>query len=290
MGLMRFSAIAELRDHLDSRRHQGVDVGLVPTMGALHEGHASLIDRAVDDGCGEIVVTIFVNPLQFGANEDLANYPRDLKSDAAFAEVCGATALFAPTVKEMYPFGPANVLTKVSVGALTNVLDGVARPGHFEGVATVVAKLFAIVGNCQAYFGEKDYQQLAVIRRMAKDLSFPVDIVGCPTVREANGLAMSSRNRYLTADERERASVISRALDAGVAAVAGGARGPEVSATMLAVLSQEPVVRSVDYAACVDADTLADVDAITDDVRLLIAARVGTARLIDNCGAEPPTT
>ncbi len=288
MGLLRFSTIAELRRHLDGRRRSGATVALVPTMGALHPGHASLIERAVRDGSEEVATTIFVNPLQFGVNEDLEQYPRDLAGDTALALAAGATVLFTPSVEEMYPFGPTNVLTSVSVGALTNVLDGLARPGHFDGVATVVAKLFAIGGTCRAYFGEKDYQQLAVIRRMAIDLSFPVDVVGCPTVREANGLALSSRNRYLSADERERASVIRRALDAGVAAVAEGARGGDVSATMHAVLAGESVVRSVDYAACVDANTLADVNEITTEVRLLVAARVGSARLIDNCGAVPP--
>lgn len=289
MGLRRFNTIVELRAVLDARRREGATVALVPTMGALHAGHASLIHRAVADGAKEIVTTIFVNPLQFGANEDLAKYPRDLDGDAALALDAGATVLFTPPVEEMYPFGPRNVLTNVSVGALTNVLDGLARPGHFDGVATVVAKLFAIAGTCRAYFGEKDYQQLAVIRRMATDLSFPVDIVGCPTVREANGLAMSSRNRYLSTDERARAAVIRRALDAGVVAVDAGARGREVSAAMRAVLASEPVVQSVDYAACVDAETLADVDEITTEVRLLIAARVGPARLIDNCSAGTRT-
>ncbi len=188
----------------------------------------------------------------------------------------------------MYPFGPANVLTSVSVRALTDVLDGVSRPGHFDGVATVVAKLFAIAGPCDAYFGEKDYQQLAVIRRMAADLSFPVRIVGCPTVREANGLAMSSRNRYLTPNERARASIIYRTLQAAANAVAEGQPGSAVEALMIATLGTEPVVRSIDYVACVDALTLESVESIGSDVRLLIAARVGAARLIDNCAAVPP--
>jgi pantoate--beta-alanine ligase len=266
-------------------------------MGALHDGHASLIQRAKNENL-QVVTTIFVNPLQFGANEDLAKYPRDLDGDAALAEAAGATMLFAPTVEEMYPFGPTNVLTSVSVGTLTNVLDGLARPGHFDGVATVVAKLFAIAGPCNAYFGEKDYQQLAVIRRMAIDLSFPVNVIGCPTVREPNGLAMSSRNRYLTANERERASIIHRALQAGADAVSEGKSGGAVEATMRDLLKSEPVVTSVDYVACVDALTLAAVDneAISQstsqstNVRLLIACRVGAARLIDNCAAFPPAS
>jgi pantoate--beta-alanine ligase len=284
VSLRRFTTIASLRQDLESL--DGFSVGLVPTMGALHEGHASLIAHAADE-TSEVITTVFVNPLQFGANEDLAKYPRDLEGDAAIAEAAGATILFAPTVEEMYPFGPANVLTSVSVRALTDVLDGVSRPGHFDGVATVVAKLFAIVGPCEAFFGEKDYQQLAVIRRMAIDLSFPVKVIGRPTVREANGLAMSSRNRYLTADECDSASIIYRALQAGVEAVGEGQPGSAVEALMASMLAAEPVVRSVDYVACVDALTLESVGKITSEVRLLIAARVGEARLIDNCAATP---
>jgi pantoate--beta-alanine ligase len=285
VSLRRFTTIASLREYLDDLRQYST-VGLVPTMGALHAGHASLISHAADEN-HEVVTTIFVNPLQFGANEDLAKYPRDLERDAAIAEAAGGTILFAPTVEEMYPFGPTNVLTSVSVRALTDVLDGVSRPGHFDGVATVVAKLFAIVGPCEAFFGEKDYQQLAVIRRMAADLSFPVKVIGRPTVREPNGLAMSSRNRYLTADERDRASIVYRALQAGADAVADGRSGSAVEALMASMLEAEPVVRSVDYVACVDALTLASVETIISNVRLLIAARVGEARLIDNCAAKP---
>jgi pantoate--beta-alanine ligase len=287
VSLERFTTIADLRQHLDDLRYaDGASIGLVPTMGALHEGHASLIAQAADDN-HEVITTIFVNPLQFGANEDLAKYPRDLEADAAIAEAAGATILFAPTVEEMYPFGPANVLTSVSVRALTDVLDGVSRPGHFDGVATVVAKLFAIVGPCDAYFGEKDYQQLAVIRRMVTDLSFPVKVVGCPTVREASGLAMSSRNRYLTADERDGAAIIYRALQAGAKAVAEGNSGKFVETAMSITLPFGNVVKSVDYVACVDPLTLESVETITSEVRLLIAARVGTTRLIDNCAAFP---
>jgi pantoate--beta-alanine ligase len=286
MPLARFTTIAGLRFHLDARRVGGASIGLVPTMGALHDGHASLIARAAEDN-DEVITTIFVNPLQFGANEDLAKYPRDLDADAAIAKAAGATILFAPTVEEMYPFGPTNVLTSVSVRALSDVLDGVSRPGHFDGVATVVAKLFAIAGTCTAYFGEKDYQQLAVIRRMTIDLSFPVTIVGCPTVRELNGLAMSSRNRYLTAEERAGASIIYEALQVGVDEVAKGSTGTVVEELMAATLASSDVIKSVDYVACVDALTLQTVDLISSNVRLLIAARVGTARLIDNCAAIP---
>jgi pantoate--beta-alanine ligase len=186
--------IADLRASLDAARRAGKSIGLVPTMGALHAGHASLITRAVSD-CDVVCTTIFVNPLQFGANEDLSAYPRSLSSDIFLADEAGAAVVFAPSVEEMYGDG---TVTTVSVdGPLTRVLEGASRPTHFDGVATVVAKLFAIAGPCRAYFGEKDFQQLTVVRRMAADLSLPVDVIGCPTVRDADGLALSSRNAYL---------------------------------------------------------------------------------------------
>jgi pantoate--beta-alanine ligase len=290
VALVRCSTIAELRAILDRRRAAGARVGLVPTMGALHAGHASLIERAAT-GNEVVVTTVFVNPLQFAPTEDLEKYPRTLDDDAALAQAAGATHLFAPSVAEMYPFGPADVWTNVSVRTITDTLDGVHRPGHFDGVATVVAKLFAIAGTCRAYFGEKDFQQLAVIRRMALDLSFPVEVIGCPTVREANGLAMSSRNRYLTDEERARASVIVAALRAGAEAVEydGVREAATVRARMRAVLGAEPVIASVDYAEVVDAATLQVPETLAGELRLLIAARVGAARLIDNLGAVVPT-
>lgn len=286
--MKQITTVEGLSDHLLAVRARGARVGLVPTMGALHAGHGSLVERARRDGCTEIVTTIFVNPLQFGPTEDLSKYPRELDVDASLAEAAGATVLFAPSVVEMYPFGPNSVLTTVSVRALTNVLDGVARPGHFDGVATVVAKLFAMTGACTAYFGEKDYQQLAVIRRMCTDLSFPIQVVGCPTVREPDGLAMSSRNRYLSPDERQRATVIWRALQTGVQALANGERaGQAIALSMRRVLEAESIVSAIDYAACVDPTTLAAVDHVEGEIRLLVAARVGPARLIDNCAALP---
>ncbi len=240
-----------------------------------------------------VVTTIFVNPLQFAPTEDLAAYPRDLDRDRELALAAGASVLFVPAVSEMYPFGADRVLTTVSVAEITSVLDGVVRPGHFDGVATVVAKLFAIAGTCSAFFGEKDWQQLAVVRRMATDLSLPVEVVGCPTVREPDGLAMSSRNHYLSADDRPHASVVWRSLQAGAKAIADGERSPKaVSGHMRAVLDASAVVRSVDYTACVDPLTLATPASIDGEVRLLIAAHVGragaSARLIDNCAAFSP--
>jgi pantoate--beta-alanine ligase len=251
-------------------------------MGALHEGHAALVARAAAE-CDVVVTTVFVNPLQFAAGEDLAAYPRDLDRDVDLAGAGGATVVFAPAVEEMYP---GEVATTVRVSGLTEVLDGLARPGHFDGVATVVAKLFAMVGACRAYFGEKDFQQLAVVRRMAADLSFPVVVVGCPTVRAPDGLALSSRNAYLTADERLAAPVLQRALVAGAEAVAAGERDPEaVVAAIRRVVDEEPLV-ALESADVVDALTLRTPRHLAGELRLLVAARVGRARLIDNVAAH----
>jgi len=276
--------IAEVRALLDGARAEGRTVGLVPTMGALHAGHASLVARAAAD-CDVVAVTVFVNPLQFGPNEDFDAYPRTLDADVALAEASGASVLFAPSVAEMYPRPMA---TTVSVREGADVLEGAARPGHFDGVTTVVAKLFAIAGPCRAYFGEKDWQQLVLVTRMAADLSLPVVVVPCPTVREDDGLARSSRNVYLTPEERAAAPVIHRALRAGADAIAAGERSAAaVRATMRAVLDAEPLAR-VDYAEVVDAATLATVDPLVGELRLLAAVRFGAARLIDNVGARVP--
>src|SRR5437588_4708643 len=256
--------IDAFRKELDVVWADGKTVGLVPTMGYLHDGHTSLIRRSAA-ACDVTAVTVFVNPLQFGANDDLASYPRDLDRDVALADAAGASIVFAPPVQEMYP---GDVLTSVHVSGVSDGMEGASRPGHFDGVATVVAKLFAIAGPCRAYFGDKDYQQLAVVRGMAADLSFPVDIVGCPIVREADGLAMSSRNVYLSPDERAAATVLYRALQAGAADLANA------RAVMTAVVASEPRARLA-YADVVETD---------HEYRLVIAARVGTTRLIDNLG------
>lgn len=288
MAIVRFTRIADLRSRLERVRSSGSTVGLVPTMGALHEGHSSLIEAAAARN-REIVTTVFVNPLQFGPNEDFTAYPRGLDADLALADQAGATVLFAPDLDEMYPGGPGAVRTSVHVAGITDRLEGSHRPGHFDGVATVVAKLFVMAGPCTAYFGEKDFQQLAVVRRMAADLSMPVQVVGCPTVREPNGLAMSSRNRYLSDDERSRARVIVSALTIGRELVQSGEVDPSViESAMRTHLASDDVVRSVDYAAVVDPDTFETPVVISSPVRLLIAARVGPARLIDNVGAVPP--
>jgi pantoate--beta-alanine ligase len=275
---------ADLQTQLQQWRREGKRIGLVPTMGALHDGHGSLVRAAAADN-DEVITTVFVNPLQFAPTEDLAAYPRDLVGDTQLASNAGATLMFAPSVEEMYPFGPTEVWTNVSVRTITALWEGAHRPGHFDGVSTVVAKLFAMAGQCSAYFGEKDFQQLAVVRRMAADLSFPIRIVGCPTLREPHGLAMSSRNRYLTDDERSRARVLHDTLCFGRDLIAHGETDAErVLAAMGEQLAAEPLVR-LDYLALVDPASLVPVSTIAGPVRLLVAARVGKARLIDNIGA-----
>ncbi len=276
------TTIDETRSLLDERRRDGATVGFVPTMGYLHDGHGSLM-RAARAEAEVVVASIFVNPLQFAASEDLGDYPRDLDRDRELAGANGVDVIFAPSVDEMYPFGP--VLTAVSVGELSTAWEGASRPTHFTGVATVVSKLFNVVGPCRAYFGEKDYQQLAVIRRMVADLSAPIAVVGCPIVREPDGLAMSSRNVYLSPADRAAAVVLRRALDAGREAAAGGATDPAtVAAAMTDVVTAEPRAE-LDYAAAVDPDTLTVPDRLGSEARLLIAARLGRTRLIDNDAA-----
>jgi pantoate--beta-alanine ligase len=272
--------IADLREVLDAERAAGRRVGFVPTMGYLHEGHASLMARARAEA-DVVLASIFVNPLQFGPSEDLDAYPRDLARDLALAEKMGVDLVFVPPVEEMYP---EPVATTVTVAGVSDLWEGASRPTHFAGVATVVAKLFGIVGACRAYFGEKDFQQLAVIRRMVRDLSLPVEVVGCATVREVDGLAMSSRNSYLTPDERSAAPVVHRALQAGAAAILAGERDPApVVELMAAIVEAEPLAR-LDYAAVVDADSLAVPDTLSGNLRLLAAVGFGRARLIDNVG------
>jgi pantoate--beta-alanine ligase len=253
-------------------------------MGALHEGHLSLIRRSAAER-DLTAVSIFVNPLQFGPGEDLATYPRDLEGDLRLAAGAGADLVFAPTVAEMYP-GPTT--TTVAVDGPVDVLEGASRPGHFAGVATVVTKLFNLAGPCRAYFGEKDWQQLVVVRRLVRDLDFPVDVVGCPTVREADGLACSSRNVRLSPEERRAATVLHRALTDAAALVEAGERDPDAVRRRLAdVVASEPLVR-LDYAEVRRAADLAPVDTLEGELRLLVAARVGATRLIDNVGVTVP--
>ncbi|MCX6510515.1 MAG: pantoate--beta-alanine ligase [Actinobacteria bacterium] len=280
------STKSEFREHLETVRALGRTVGLVPTMGALHEGHLSLLRAAAND-CDVVALTIFVNPLQFGAGEDLDAYPRPLERDLELAEEAGADVVFTPTTSEMYP---GLTLTNVHVDRLTSSMEGASRPTHFDGVTTVVTKLFNIAGPCRAYFGEKDFQQLAVVRRMAADLDQPVEIVGCPIVRETDGLAMSSRNVYLASAEREAATVINRALRAGAAMIEAGESDPSViEAHMASIIEAEPLA-ALDYAAVVNPESLLTPDHLVSGttVRLLMVAQVGTPRLLDNLGVDVP--
>jgi pantoate--beta-alanine ligase len=272
--------IAEVRAVLDAERAAGRRVGFVPTMGYLHEGHASLIRRARAES-DVVVVSLFVNPLQFGAGEDLDAYPRDLDRDTRLADSEGADLLFTPPVGEMYP---RPVMTTVSVAEVSAPLEGAARPTHFDGVATVVAKLFAIVGPSSAYFGEKDFQQVAVVRRMVADLSMPVEVVACPTVRERDGLALSSRNAYLTPEQRAAAPVVHRALQAGAALVMAGERDPRAVRMLMAEIIEAEPLAELDYAEVVSADSFTVPDPLAGALRLLAAVRFGRARLIDNVG------
>lgn len=277
---------ADLAAHLDPVRDAGGTVGFVPTMGALHDGHASLVDASVA-GSDATVVSVFVNPLQFAAGEDLDAYPRDLDADTVRCAAHGATVVFAPTVDVMYPGGSPPSDEVVDPGPVALPLEGRERPTHFAGVAEVVARLFAAVGPCRAFFGEKDFQQLQVVRHLVAARDLPVDVVGCPTVREVDGLARSSRNVYLTAAERAAAPVLHRALLAGAAAVAEpGWDRTAVEGAMAATIAAEPT-GALDYAVVVDPVTLRPPGSPVpgDELRLLVACRFGRARLIDNVGA-----
>jgi pantoate--beta-alanine ligase len=276
MNVLR--TVSELRQWSRAARLSGGAVGLVPTMGALHAGHASLI-RTAAAACTHVVVSIFVNPTQFGPNEDYARYPRTFAADCALAEAAGAGAVFAPAVEELYPEGAA---TFVEVEGLSERLDGGSRPGHFRGVATVVAKLLIAAEPECAYFGQKDAAQVSVLRRMVRDLCLPPQLVICPIVREADGLALSSRNAYLSPSERAQALVLSRAVrKVEKLFSAGERRAGELVAAAHAVFAAEPAVR-VDYVELVDWATLQPASAALPGSLFAVAAWVGATRLIDN--------
>ena len=271
------SSIVDLRAALAALRSRG-PVGFVPTMGALHAGHRSLVEFSRAQ-CAVTAVSIFVNPTQFGPNEDFSRYPRTLEADLAMLESAGVDVVFTPTPEMMYPTGAS---TRIDVGEVGNRLDGASRPGHFLGVATVVAKLFHLVQPQFAYFGQKDAAQVAVLRQMVRDLNVPVELVVCPIVREPDGLAMSSRNRYLSPQERRTALALSRALAAGQAlANSGEVQSGNLQRAMEAVLLDEPGVK-IDYVAVVDWKTLLPVETVESGALLAVAAWVGTTRLIDN--------
>jgi pantoate--beta-alanine ligase len=278
------ATLAAWRERTEALRYEGRSIGLVPTMGALHAGHTSLFERAAAE-CDVALATIFVNPLQFDDPDDYARYQVHLEDDLARCEAGGLQLVFAPVVEEMWPSWPAATLTRVSVAELTDCFEGADRPGHFDGVATVVAKLLGATGACRAYFGEKDYQQLCVVRQLVEDLSIPAAVVGCATVRDRDGLALSSRNGRLSPEGRRAAVALSAALFAGRAAVEGGDVDGAVTA-LHAIVAGEPEI-TLAYAAIVAPDTLRTIEAPPPGtpVRLLIAANLDGVRLIDNVGA-----
>lgn len=274
-----FETISELRGFLREARHQGKSVGLVPTMGALHEGHLALIRTAASEN-DVVVASIFVNPTQFGPQEDLAAYPRKLAADALLAAQAGVTAIFHPPVEEIYQ--PGNATWVEVTGSLTESLCGRSRPGHFRGVTTVVSRLFNIVQPDKAYFGQKDAQQVQVIKRMTRDLCFDIQIRVLPIVRESDGLALSSRNSYLSADERQAALVLSRSLAEAKQMVQAGERSTAViEAAVKALIGQESLA-AIDYVELVHPDDLTRRDQLESTGLLAIAVRIGRTRLIDN--------
>lgn len=278
---------AEVGEYVDMLRRNRISCGLVPTMGALHEGHAALIRRSVQ-GNDRTVVSVYVNPLQFGEGEDFERYPRTLDDDVALCERERADVVFAPSVKDMQPPGRTTV---VSVRGVTEDFEGARRPGHFDGVATIVARLFHVVRPDRAYFGQKDYQQTVVVRRMVRDLAFPVQVVVCPIVRDADGLALSSRNRYLGAEDRGEALRLPRALLAAERLVlAGETDGDEIRAEMESLLTSEREDVATEYADLVDPDSLAPVGRLFGHGVLLAVLRVAGTRLLDNRIVAPPGT
>lgn len=275
------STVKEVRDIVAGWRKEGKTVGFVPTMGYLHEGHGSLISKAVEQN-DKAVVSIFVNPMQFGPTEDLESYPRDLEKDSKFCESLGADLIFHPEPEEMYHDGFSSF---VDMTVLTEELCGLSRPVHFRGVCTVVSKLFNIVQPDRAYFGQKDAQQLAVIKHMVDDLNMNVEVIGCPIIREEDGLAKSSRNTYLSAEERKAALCLSRAVKTGQEAICKGIKAEEVLAKMRAVIEAEPLAK-IDYVSMVDALDMQPVDSVEKDVLVAMAVYIGKTRLIDNFSYE----
>lgn len=269
--------IDELRPIIKAWKREGKTVGLVPTMGYLHEGHKSLIDRAVAEN-DHVVVSDFVNPTQFGPNEDFESYPRDINADAALCEKAGADIIFNPEPEEMYD----NALTFVDMNKITKVLCGKTRPIHFSGVCTVVSKLFNIVTPDRAYFGQKDAQQLCVIRKMVKDMNFDIEIVGCPIIRESDGLAKSSRNTYLNADERKAALCLSRSLAIGKEMIEKGEiYAAKVKSAIISEIEKEPLAK-IDYVELVDWNNLESIDTVKKPLLCAMAVYIGKTRLIDN--------
>jgi pantoate--beta-alanine ligase len=307
------TTIAELRETLAAVRHEGKRIGLVPTMGALHEGHLSLV-RAAKAECDCAVVSIYVNPTQFSPAEDFSKYPRTLEADLKLLAGCGTDIVFAPTNEQMYPaenggkkgtvpicrngpegashkwgLSPFSLATWVDVGAVAEPLEGQCRPGHFRGVATVVLKLFNIVQPHAAYFGQKDYQQAAVIRRMTADLNLPIAIRICPIVREPDGLAMSSRNRYLSPAARQRALVLWKSLQTAAKLIEEGQRDAATIVAQMRQMIETAEDARIDYVALVDPETLEPVERIAGRTLAVLAVKIESTRLIDNCLLDPPS-
>jgi pantoate--beta-alanine ligase len=272
------TAISEMKFLVDGFKKQGRTIGFVPTMGFLHAGHVSLMQRARQE-CDVVVASIFVNPTQFGPTEDFDRYPRDEAGDRATCEAVGIDVLFMPTVSAMYPDSPS---VFVIVEGISDILEGAVRPGHYRGVATVVTKLFNLVKPHKAFFGQKDYQQNAVIKRMVKGLDMDVDVVVLPTVRERDGLAMSSRNSYLSVDERRRAAAIYRALTAAEQLARTGTNTPEMLKNRIQAVLREEMGVEIDYLEIVDPESLAPLLSSKDSMAVLVAVRIGRTRLIDN--------
>ena len=272
------ATINEVRTQVKAWKKEGLSVGFVPTMGYLHEGHGSLISRARKEN-DKVVVSIFVNPMQFGPGEDLESYPRDLEKDSAYCESLGADLIFHPAPEEMYTDG---FCSYVDMSVLTEELCGLSRPVHFRGVCTVVNKLFNIVQPDRAYFGQKDAQQLAIIKRMVQDLNMDLEIIGCPIIREEDGLAKSSRNTYLSAEERQAALVLSQAVRLGQEMVESGEKdAKKIVSEMSALIEKEPLAR-IDYVKAVDGLTMQQIDTVKEPMLVALAVYIGKTRLIDN--------
>ncbi|VYU25284.1 Pantothenate synthetase [Veillonella atypica] len=270
------TTIENIRSIVNHWKDKGYSIGFVPTMGYLHDGHAALIDQARKDN-DKVIVSIFVNPTQFGENEDLNSYPRDINRDKSLCEAHKADIIFSPTSDEMYHDRKAFV----NIVELSDTLCGISRPIHFKGVCTVITKLFNIIQPTNAYFGEKDAQQLAIIRKMVYDLNFPVNIIGVPIVRESDGLAKSSRNTYLSKEERKVATILYKAIQMGKQTIKHGASADSIINTMTEIINTEPLAK-IDYVSVVDANTMQPVHEITSPVLVAIAVYIGSTRLIDN--------
>ena len=270
------TTIENIRSIVNHWKDKGYSIGFVPTMGYLHDGHAALIDQARKDN-DKVIVSIFVNPTQFGENEDLNSYPRDINRDKSLCEAHKADIIFSPTSDEMYHDRKAFV----NIVELSDTLCGISRPIHFKGVCTVVTKLFNIIQPTNAYFGEKDAQQLAIIRKMVYDLNFPVNIIGVPIVRESDGLAKSSRNTYLSKEERKAATILYKAIQMGKQTIKHGASADSIINTMTEIINTEPLAK-IDYVLVVDANTMQPVHEITSPVLVAMAVYIGSTRLIDN--------